>query len=415
VALTGALSWSLEPSVHMALLNVGGSFDAATGRLTFPKNSAFNAGVTLTVSGPASGAFAALTASCSFNCAVLPWKPPVLGTDFPEGAAAATGNTSTGAYVLTPNLASSLAATGPITWSVSPAALAPFFDGATGTLSFPIHTTLARITGATITATGAGGATAVDVFDIAVQAWDPPAVDPVTPAAVYYTGPGAATIPVTQSTLNAGALTWTLATSPTPNAYVTINASSGTVTVAQGAPAISNLTVTVTCTGSSGLASSRSFTLNTQPWAAPVVAAIANQNANVASAALVVKPSQTATPTGAIAWSVSPTSASYSIDAATGWLTVPQNVAVGPVTLTITATGTQSGLSAGRAFVLTTYVLTPMPYPPASLMLDFHFGVKQAMPPAAPSRSAFRRLRRPTNTIASSSRRSSVPTRTRCG
>jgi hypothetical protein len=355
---TGPVAWSVPGSVLSAVQSAGGAFDAATGQFTFPQHTAFSGGITLTATGPAAGAFAALSDTTTFACSISPWDSPHFATDLPEGAAPAAGNTATGAYVLAPAIVEPLASTGAITWAVSPSnLLAPFFDYATGRLTFPPHTTLAKIVGARITATGAAGAQATDTFDVVVQAWDTPAIAAFTPSAMYYTGPAAVSIPLTQTSANMGAPpAWSLATSPSANPDVSIGATSGVVTVAQGAAAISGLTVTVTCTGPTGIASAPlSFVLNTALWATPAVSLLDQSGDSTGAAFATAQPTTLAANTGTLTWSLSPASTSYRIAAATGAVTVDKGVAVPETALTVTATG-PTGLSGSASFKLTVTV-----------------------------------------------------------
>ena len=336
IAHTGTLTWSISPGTLASYLAT------STGVLTFPIHTAVSStSVTLTATGP-TGEFVSET----FTLTVIPWINPVLSTITP----AAIYYTGPSAVTITPS--QTAANTGTLMWTLAPAGVSGYISSSTGVITIPQNNAAIPTTTVTVTATGPTGEYGSTSFSLTTALWNTPAVTAIGTQSGMTTS-AAFTVTPTQTAASTGAIVWSL--SPM-NSY--INSSTGLITVPMGT-SISAVNYTVTATGPTGLASSQAFSLTTVAYTTPAVAAIGTQSGSTASAAFTVTPSQTATGTGTIAWTLTPGSVSGYINASTGLVTVPMGVAVAATTCTVTATG-PSGLASSQAFSLTTVAVQPV-------------------------------------------------------
>jgi hypothetical protein len=337
----GTLVWSLSPS---SLLSTSGvTFDPATGTLTVALHTALNvANVTVTATGPTG-----LSASRAFAISVTPWADPKFTTDYVTDS----HDTITGTYVLAgPSVQQASSLIGTLTWSVAPSSLASILDTATGALTFPLHYSFPT-QDVTLTATGPSGETESDTFSLTIVPYATPVVASISDAAVY-TGPGAFSLAApTQTAANTGAVTWSLG--GTPPAGVSIDASTGVITVSHSSVFVAT-SITVKATGPvMTIYGTTSFQLSAVLWAAPVVATIGDQTINTT-----LTPNSTVTPTlsvssyiGTLAWSVLPASLDSLLNKTNGVLSFPLHYYFATTNVTLTATG-PSGLTSAKTFAL---------------------------------------------------------------
>jgi hypothetical protein len=351
---TGSLSWSVTPVELAPYLAV------ATGVLTIPLHTAVNvASATITVTGPTG-----LTASRSFALTITPWADPTFTTDY------LTENLSTitSSYTLAgPTVAQPADETGSLVWSVSPAGLGTYLNTTTGALTFPVNTYLAT-TSVTLTATGPSGETESDTFSMTIVPWNTPVVAPISSATVYTSLGDVTFATATQTAANTGTITWSLAAGAP--AGVSINASSGVVTVAQNTT-LAAATVTVRATGPAPASffGSASFQVTAELRdPTPIFSGIPSSllaNTATAAATFAMAGYQTVTWTGTLAWSLSGAPAEVTIDSASGLLSVAAYTLLASSTFTLRATG-PTGLFGTASVTLSTFY-GEVPYPQADL------------------------------------------------
>jgi hypothetical protein len=335
LAQTGTLTWNVGPSLFNAYLNT------STGDLVFPIHTNITSTVvTLTATGPTGE-----SASETFTLTVLPWINPVLSTIVPLS----TYYTGPGDVVITPTQTASN--TGTLTWSVSPGSLSTYINTSTGVITIPQNTSAISTT-AVVTATGPTGEAGTTSFSLNTTLYNTPAINTIG----TQSGLVSVQLVVTpvQTASNVGTLTWSVSTSGSTSIQTSwFSTSTGVLTIPSGIP-IDQESVTITCTGPSTLNASQTFLL-AMLYTTPIITSISTQNGNTYTTAFVVTPTQTASNTGTISWSVSTTGStaltSY-FSTTTGVLTFPIGVTINQESVTLTANG-PSSLYGSRTFLLT--------------------------------------------------------------
>ena len=183
----------------------------------------------------------------------------------------------------------------------------------------------------------------------------PPSFINTIPTQIVYSGPATYNISTLFSSYSNyfGPLTYTLSGAP---GNISLNSNTGVVTFSTSMQTTFAGIVSVTGIGGT---TSTSIPFNLQYYNTPVVATIASQNGNTASAAYIITPSQTAINTGIITWSLTCSPANTSLtttyfNSSTGVITVPIGIVITTTNCTITATG-PSSLYNTKTFSLTVF------------------------------------------------------------
>ena len=340
IANTGTLVWSVAPSSLSTYLNAG------TGVLTFPLSTVITTTATTLKATNPSGLFAT---SSAFSLTVLQ-TPVITGTI----TVPANTDTSVGAYsTVAPTLSQTSAYTGAITWSVNPPSLSSYLNVSTGVLTIPMNTAVSSTT-VTLTASGPTSLTATTSFNLTILPWTNPSFSATTATTSTDTATGPFTISaptVAQNIAHTGTLTWSIS----PGTLASYLATSTGVLTFPIHTAVSSTSVTLTATGPTGEFVSETFTLTVIPWINPVLSTITPAAIYYTGpSAVTITPSQTASNTGTITWTLAPAGVSGYIDSSSGVITIPQNTAAIPTTtVTVTATG-PTGEFASTSFGLTT-------------------------------------------------------------
>ena len=359
-AATGSITWSINSvdSYTTAVSFTGGtpagtiSINSATGAITVPQSTVFNAPVYVWARNPFG-----IYSRVSYNVTTVSQATPVL-----VAPTVTTQNTGDTATVFTGPTVSNAGATGTLTWSIN---------------SVDSYTTATSFTGGTPTGTisinSATGAITVPqgcVFSGSVYVWarNPfgiytrvsytiATVSQSTPVIIaptlttQNTGDSASifTGPTVSNAAATGTITWsinsvdsyTTGTSfsgGSPTSVITINSSTGAITLPQSC--VFNAPVYVWATNPFGIYTRVSYTLTTVSQATPVLVAPTVTTQNVGNAAVVFTgPTvSNAGATGTLTWSInsvdsyttgtsfsggSPTSV-ISINSSTGAITIPQ-------------------------------------------------------------------------------------------
>ena len=347
--LSSPLTWTLAPPALAAFV------DAATGVIRVPRGtpSIATTEATLTARG-APG----IVASIPFSLATELWAAPMLA---PVANPDVAGDTKTAELVVMAPL-QLLPVAGPMTWQVEPARFFErFLDPGTGTLTLPLHTYVPPYAGVRLIAVGETGKSASVDFTLSVVPWETPVAEPPSGVpGICYTGRGVVRLPPpAQTEANTGTVTWSVSPADIPG--VSVDASSGVLTLAQNTAISPPAELTLTATGpapASYAANTAPFSVAAVPWAAPMLEPIADQTGDTISVAFktttpVVTPSPAGGDMGTLNWTVK-TSAAVVLDTATGILTVAANVSVPTGTMVyLTASGpAPTYLRSTRTFAL---------------------------------------------------------------
>ena len=354
---SGTLVWSLSPG--SLLSTTGVTFDPASGTLSVALRTALSvANVTITATGPTG-----MYASRSFAISLTPWADPTFTTDY----VTETHDTINSPYVLAgPTVQQASSLTGTLIWSVTPASLDGYLDKASGALMFPLHYSF-QTQSVTLTATGPLGDTESDTFLLTIVPYATPVISSIADVTAY-TGSGAFLLAApAQEVTNTGAITWSL--SGIVPAGVSISASTGIVTVTQSTVFVAT-SITVKATGpEAAIFGTRSFFLTAALWAAPVVAAIADQKGyTVLVPFVMVAPTVVTLPayTGTLTWSVTPANLGSYLNSSSGALSFPLDYYLSTTNVTLIATG-PSGLTSANTFALN---VVPYATPAVAVIAD---------------------------------------------
>ena len=345
---SGTLVWSLSPS---SLLSTSGvTFDPATGMLTVALHTALSvADVAIVAIGPTG-----LSASRSFAISVTPWDDPKFTTDY----VTESHDTITGAYVLAgPTVQQASSLVGTLVWLATPSSLSSILNTSTGALSFPLHYSFPT-QDVTLTATGPSGKTESDTFSLTIVPYVTPVIQTIATATVY-TGPGAFALAApTQTAANTGTIAWSLSNISGVPAGVSIDPSTGVITVSQNSVFVAT-SITVKATGPvTTIYGTTTFQLSAALWAMPAFkATIATlTGTNITTDAFDATTFLTTTTgTGTLAWSLVSAPTGVTINGTSGIITVVAGSPVVSQTFTVIVGGPAGGTSKNVTMSLTTY------------------------------------------------------------
>jgi hypothetical protein len=334
-ALTGPVTWEITPSSYPAGVSITTQTDSQT-IFTFAVNSYLTRQLFTILARSAGG----LESQVQFDIGAA--VKPVIGTLVPAPVSGTISlNTYTGAKTIVIPQSVNPAYTGIITWTTNPTTLpgsttkTPLDTSLTLTVPTQPAGVIHPSTTFVVTATNPIGNSTSTTFN----AFAPriPAVDDVSPStrSVDVSSVAYTSITATQTATDALPIVWSY--SPTTSG-VTINSSTGLFTIAQASYFVAT-TFTVQATNSVGSTSSKSFTVTTpKPPVINTVSPTSPQTIDVSATLQTLSFTNTATLTGALVWSYTPTTTGVTINSSTGDMTINQGTFFTATTFTIRAT-----------------------------------------------------------------------------
>lgn len=222
----------------------------------------------------------------------------------------------------------------PIVWSYSPTTSGVTINSTTGLFTIAQATYFVATT-FTVQATNSVGSATSKSFTVTTPA--PPVVNTVSPTSPQTIDVSAS--PQTLSFTNTASLTGTLVWSltGTPTAGVTINSSTGDMTINQGT-FFTATTFTIRATNPVGVYDERSVSVTTPAVPTVTSLVVSPQTRDVSSAPTSIQFTQSTPLVGPVVWTYSPTTSGVTIDSSTGLLTIDQGTYFTATTFTITAT-----------------------------------------------------------------------------
>jgi hypothetical protein len=411
-ANSGTIVYSISPA---SFLNDNVTFNETTGRLTVAKNHGLVANsVTITATNTTYAYLSSTTAP--FSISVQPWATVAFTTaDFYQSI---TNNTAMSSYVIAAPTLVNDAQDGTNTWSVTPAEFVQFLNTSTGSLTIPMNHAY-NATSVTLTSTGPTGlggqaaTSASDAFTVTMVPWNTPTVSAMTVTSSagtgqtfvsgtsYTTSTQPVVITPTQGTAGTGAFTWSLVCNPVNATVSGYMNTAGVITIPQNI-ALTNVSCTLTATGQAAandanakLTGSRTFTLNTVVWVAPVITLADASGAvtvgstftkDVTSSSYVLTASVgNSAQSGTVSWLMTapatlPTGVTF--NTTTRALTVASGYAISSRVYTFKATG-PSGIQASVNVTLTTIV--PPLFPGSTILFQKHTAPIKTLLPSATS------------------------------
>ncbi len=324
----GAVTWT----VASGALPTGMALNASTGILTATNVAAGSYPYTLGATDAAGGTATTGTFTVSVSAALSVSTPSNLSTH-------ANLTASTGAPTVTGN-------SGVVTWSVTSGSLPTGMSFSTTTGALTATNVAAGTYAYVVTATdGAGGTASTGSFTVAVAA--PLATTTPSDLATHTNLTASTTAPTTSNAI--GAVTWSIA-SGTSSAGMTLNASTGVLTIAGAAPGSYPLTLTVV-DAAGGMTTTGTFTVTVSAaMAVSTPAGVSTHSNQTASTTAPVVMSASGPVTWTLASGTPPSG--MGLAAATGVLTAT-NVASGTYRYVLTANDATGASASTNQFTIT--------------------------------------------------------------
>ena len=240
----------------------------------------------------------------------------------------------------------------PIVWSYSPTTSGVTINSTTGLFTIA-QATYFTATTFTVTATNSVGSASSKTFTVTTPA--PPVVNTVSPTSPQTIDVSASlqTLSFTNTASLTGTLVWSL--TGTPIVGVTINSSTGDMTINQGT-FFTATTFTIRATNPVGVFDERSVSVTTPAVPTVTSLVVSPQTRDVSSTPTSIQFTQSTPIVGTVVWTYSPTTSGVTIDSSTGLLTIAQGTYFTATTFTVRATNAVS-----RFGTLAMNVTTPAP------------------------------------------------------